>query len=168
MKMTEDGDVVLKGGGKSEYLRPQNLREVAGCLHNWRSAWARLWPWSYEAEVFMKIMDDYCYLQVSLCNLVWFLFDLNSKFVQFAKKKRGQEGRIKLIEKLFADVSRHNAHNAWKPPLTYDEVRSILSGILTAAGVPDYTPTASLAFDELEWNFNSEVSCFAVCFYFCI
>ena len=79
---------------------------------------------------------------------------------QFAKKKRGQEGRIKLIEKLFADVSRHNAHNAWKPPLSYDEVRGILSGILTAAGVPDYTPTASLAFDELEWNFNSEVSWF--------
>ena len=70
VKMTEDGDVVLKGGGKSEYLRPKDLREVAGCLNNWRSAWARLWPWSYEPEVFCKIMEDYCYLQVSrvVCN----------------------------------------------------------------------------------------------------
>ena len=61
------------------------------------------------------------------------------------------------MEKFFADVSRTNATNAHKPPLDYDQVRSILSGILTAAGVPDYTPIQSLAMDELEWNFNQEV-----------
>ena len=71
VKMLEGGEVLLKGGGKADYLRPTNLREVAGCLANWRSAWARLWPWSYEAEVFCKVMEDFCYLQVRLvlvCN----------------------------------------------------------------------------------------------------
>ena len=136
VKLLEGGEVLLKGGGRGEYKHPKSLQEVAGCLTNWRSAMARLWPWSYEAEVFCKLMEDFCYLQLA--------------------KKKGLRKRIELIEKCFADCSRINAYAAHKPPMTYTQVRGVLSGILVAANVPDYTPVASLAYEELEWGYNEE------------
>ena len=42
------------------------MRECHNAIQNWRSAMARLWPWSWEAEVFVKLMEDYGYLQVMI------------------------------------------------------------------------------------------------------
>ena len=94
---------------------------------------------------------------------------------QFAQSK-GVQVRIRLIEKIFEDASFINADDLLRMPMTYAEVgnlfndqemeimiccvqlKQLLSDILVAAGVPNLTPVASLAFGEIEWANNPEVA----------
>ena len=64
VRLREDGEVELRGSGRADYYHPKSVRECHNAIMNWRSAMARLWPWSWEAEVFVKLMEDYGYLQV--------------------------------------------------------------------------------------------------------
>ena len=100
----------------------RSVRECHNAIQNWRSAMARLWPWSWESEVFVKLMEDYGYLQVTggimyVTIVIWNWF-------QFAQSK-GTQVRIRLIEKIFEDASFINADDPLRMPMTYTEVNSV-------------------------------------------
>ena len=70
MRLRADGEGERRGSGRADYYHPKSVRECHNAIQNWRSAMARLWPWSWEAEVFVKLMEDYGYLQVYAVRLV--------------------------------------------------------------------------------------------------
>ena len=73
VKMGEGDEVQLRGGARSEYHHPRTIQEVSACLVNWRSALQRLWPWSYEAEVFIRVMEV-SFARIILCERVLNLY----------------------------------------------------------------------------------------------
>ena len=146
----EDGEVEVRGTGKADYYHPKTVHECYQAAMNWRSAMSRLWPWSWESEVFCRYFEFIFF--VGCNNNTYLFFRLLDEYgwLQFAQSK-GTKIRVQLIEKIFEDASFANARDPRALPLNYTELKQLLADILVGAGIPNLTPVSSLAFGESEF-----------------